>query len=141
MIFREYRILRIIGSDVNNKIIMRLIFGALIISLTYMYYYEVHGTELRCKCLDGKKLPPKTIMLGNFWFHRESGGPRCNNNEYFLYLGGGKKHGPGVCLSPHHPFSKWLDKRNDNRWYNVNVTRQPERGPGKITVTLVGLKE
>lgn len=146
MIFREYRILRITDSDVANKIKMRFIFGLLIIFLAYMYYYEVNGTELRCKCPGDKKLPRTRIMLGDFWTHRESGGPGCNGYQYLLYFNNGGKHGRGVCLAPDHHISKWLDTHNDGRWYNVNITKQPGRrtggrGPGQVNITLIAVKQ
>nr|AER29988.1 ul146 [Human betaherpesvirus 5] len=116
---------------------MRLIFGALIIFLAYVYHYEVNGTELRCRCLH-KKWPPNKIILGNYWLHRDPRGPGCDKNEHLLYPDGRKPPGPGVCLSPDHLFSKWLDERNDNRWYNVNITKSPE--PRRINITLIGVR-
>ena len=119
MIFREYRILRITDSYVDNKIIMRFIFS--LFGLLIALCYKVESVELRCRCSNGSNHP----VFGVFWVGYKPPDPTCDKTQHFLLP---PRQTP-VCLSPDHYLSKWVDGKRSNWWHKVFVKKNTDNGP------------
>ncbi|AKI15029.1 chemokine vCXCL1 [Human betaherpesvirus 5] len=98
---------------------MRFIFGLLISLMVAHTCNAGLGSEGngRCTCVGyhrfDKQLPRGTIWLG----HRPPG-PHCPRGDVLMKLG----EQPTVCLSDHHPLSKWMYRHHGSDteiWFQI----------------------